>query len=233
MNIYMDLETCPAQNPAVRQEIVDTIEPPGNISKADTIALWHAEKKPGLIEEAWRKTSFDGAHGHICVIGVAIDDEPATAIYFEDWHQNEAAALDSLNSIIDATCAKHPNERPIFIGHNLVEFDLRFLFQRCVVLGVKPSRYIPFSAKPWDDSVYDTMARWGARAGGSLDKITRAIGLSGKGDIDGSMVWDYVRDGRIAEVAEYCKHDVELTRALYKRMTFAPVPTTEECDIPL
>lgn len=220
MLITIDLETCPAQNPAVREEIAATIEPPGNISKQETIDAWHKDKKPAVVEEAWRKTSFDGAHGHICVVGLAFDDEPAQAIYSDTWHADEAQVLQDLFDRLNTRIEQHPNVRPRFVGHNLVEFDLRFLFQRCVVLGVRPSSYIPFAAKPWDDSVYDTMVRWGARAGGSLNKITKALGLGGKGDIDGSMVWDYVRDGRIAEVADYCKSDVDLTRALYKRMTF-------------
>lgn len=221
MLITIDLETCPAQNPAVREEIAATISHPANISKAETIAAWHAEKKPAAVEEAWRKTSFDGAHGHICVVGLAFDDEPAQAIYSDSWHADEAQVLQDLFARLNARIEQHPNVRPRFVGHNLVEFDLRFLFQRCVVLGVRPSPHIPFAAKPWDDSVYDTMVRWGARAGGSLDKIAKALGLAGKGNIDGSKVWDYVRDGRIAEVADYCKNDIDLTRALYRRMTFA------------
>jgi hypothetical protein len=221
MLITLDLETCPSQNPAVREEIAATIKPPSTYTKADTIAAWMKANADSAAEEAWRKTSFDGALGHICVVGLAFDDEPPISLYSENWHQDEAAILAELFGTLNKRIAEHPNVRPMFIGHNLVEFDLRFLFQRCVVLGVKPSRYVPFSAKPWDDSVYDTMVKWGARAGGSLNKITKALGLGGKGDIDGSKVWDYVRDGRIAEVAEYCKHDVELTRQLYKRMTFA------------
>lgn len=221
MNIYFDIETCPSQNASVRADIAASIEPPGNISKAETIAAWHAEKKPAAVEEAWRKTSFDGALGHICVIGVAFDDEPSRSIYSSAWHKDEAVILAEFFTMLDERLAEQPNMRPIFIGHNVIEFDLKFLYQRSVVLNMKPSRHIPFSARPWDDGVYDTMLRWGAIRGGSLDKITKAIGLDGKGDLDGSMVWDYVKAGRIDEVAEYCKHDVDLTRSLYRRMTFA------------
>jgi hypothetical protein len=234
MLITLDIETCPAQNPAVREEIAATIEPPGNISKAETIAAWHAEKKPIAVEEAWRKTSFDGGLGHICVIGLAIDDFLPVAFYRDDWHASEAAVLREFFGSIDKACAKHPNERPVFIGHNLIEFDLRFIYQRAVVLGVKPSPHIPFNARPWgDSSVFDTMTAWaGARNRVSLDKLAKALGAGGKGDMDGSMVWDAVNEGRIAEVAEYCRDDVAMTRAIYKRMTFAPAPLTETCDIP-
>jgi hypothetical protein len=221
MLITLDIETCPSQSPEVRAEFLANIKPPVTYKKPESIAEWMKENAEAEAEAAWRKTSFDGALGHICVIGVAFNDEAPISFYSDEWHANEAEHLWEFFSVLDSRISAHPNVRPTFVGHNLIEFDLRFMFQRCVVLGVKPSRFIPFNCKPWDDHVFDTMQRWGARAGGSLDKITRAIGLEGKGDIDGSMVWDYVRDGRIAEVAEYCKHDVALTRDLYKRMTFA------------
>lgn len=225
--IYLDIETCPAQDPSIRDDIAATIEPPGNISKAETIAAWHAEKKPAIIEEAWRKTSFDGAVGHICVIGLAFDDEPPTSLYREDWHGQEAKVLAQCFELIDERVSRHPNVRPVFIGHNIVDFDFRFIFQRAVMLGVRPSRFIPFSAKPWDDSVFDTMVRWaGTKDRVKLDKLAKAMGLQLKGseigeDIDGSKVWDFVRDGRIEDVAKYCAGDIERTRGIYRRMTFA------------
>jgi predicted PolB exonuclease-like 3'-5' exonuclease len=231
--IFIDIETCPAQNPAVRDEITKTIEPPGNISKAETIAAWHAEKKPALIEEEWRKTSFDGSCGHICVIGMAIDDYLPVAFYHEDWQANEATILRSFFETVDKACATNPNIQPVFVGHNLINFDLRFIFQRAVVLGVKPSHQIKFDARHVGDrAVFDTMTAWagfGNRV--KLDTLSKALGVGSKGDLDGSKVWDYVSAGRIAEVAEYCRNDVEMTRAIYRRMTFT-TPVEEACDVP-
>lgn len=232
MNKFViDIETCPTQDPAVKAYIAANLQPPGNISKAETIALWHIEKKPAAAEEAWRKTSFDGGLGHICVIGVAIDDAEPVAIYKRDWHASEAEVLAEFFRMIDAQCAKHPNVRPVFIGHNLIEFDLRFIYQLAVVLGVQPSPHIPFNARPYGDLyVFDTMTLWaGARNTVSLDKLARVLGVGGKGEMDGSMVWDAVNEGRIDEVAAYCKADIAMTRAAYKRMTFAaPVIKVEE-----
>ncbi|PUA19616.1 ribonuclease H-like domain-containing protein [Glaciimonas sp. PCH181] len=233
MNFVIDIETCPSQDPSVKAAIAATIAPPGNISKAETIDLWNKEKKPGAVEDAWRRTSFDGSRGHICVIGVAVDDaDPVALCAGAHWYENEAYVLTQLFEFIDAECAKHPNVRPTFIGHNVIDFDLRFIFQRAVILGVTPSRHIPFAARPWDDAVYDTMTRWsGTKDRIKLDHLAKALGLSGKGDIDGSMVWDYVNSGRIDEVAQYCCDDVSMTRDVHRRMTFLPAPVIIfECD---
>ena len=54
----------------------------------------------------------------------------------------------------------------------------------------------------------------------SLNKLCQVLNIEQKGDIDGSKVWQAVRDGRIDEVAEYCAKDVERVRAIYKRMNF-------------
>jgi hypothetical protein len=222
MLITLDIETCPSQSPELRAEFLANVKAPAQYKKPESIADWIAENAETEADAAIRKTSFDGAYGHVCVIGLSFDDGDPIAVYETDWLAKEADVLRTAFAMIDVHCGKHPNVRPVFVGHNLVEFDLRFLFQRAVVLGVKPSRHIPFTAKPWDDSVFDTMTRWaGIKDRVKLDKLAKVCGLGGKGDIDGSMVWDYVRDGRIAEIAEYCRHDVALARAIYKRMTFA------------
>ena len=85
---------------------------------------------------------------------------------------------------------------------------------------------IPFKAKPWDDSVFDTMTAWaGVGNRVSLAKLCKVFDLDAKGteigdEIDGSKVWDFVREGRIEDVAKYCGGDVVRTRAIHKRLTF-------------
>lgn len=74
MHLYLDIKTIPSQRPGLREEIAATIQPPGNISKAETIAAWEAEKKPGLVDEAYAKTAFDGATGHLLSLAFAIED---------------------------------------------------------------------------------------------------------------------------------------------------------------
>jgi predicted PolB exonuclease-like 3'-5' exonuclease len=81
---------------------------------------------------------------------------------------------------------------------------------------------IPFNAKSWSESIADTMtmfAGFGNRI--SLVKLCRVLGIdSPKDGIDGSKVYDYLLDGKVNEVAEYCKRDIEATREAYRRLSF-------------
>lgn len=224
MYIYLDIETIPSQRPDARYLIARTIKAPGQYKKADSIAKWEIEEKPAAIEEAYLKTSFDGGLGQIVCASVALNDEAPRAIYRSDWHSDiaETVVLKSLFDWIHDATSVPSSRRPTFVGHNILDFDLRFIFQRAVVLGIKPPSVIPFNAKPWSEEIFDTMTAWGGRDRVSMDKLCHALSLDGKGDeIDGSKVWEFVQAGRIAEVAAYCSDDVRRTRFLHKRMTFA------------
>ena len=45
----------------------------------------------------------------------------------------------------------------------------------------------------------------------------------GEEEMDGSRVWDFVQAGRLDDVAEYCRGDVERVRLLHRRLTFEAV----------
>jgi hypothetical protein len=239
MNIYLDIETIPGQKPAAREALAAdaeqekaNVKAPSNYKDeakiADFITARHAEIDAAL-DEKWRKTALDGTFGQIVVAAVAIDDAPVVSFHAEGYQAADAEA-DVLNRLFAALRdAYSPSSmtRPTFIGHNIVGFDLRFIFQRAVLLGLNPPSIIPFSARPWDDTVFDTMVAWaGVGNRVSLDKLCNAFGLPKKGseiedEIDGSKVWDFVQAGRIADVATYCRADVERVRAIHRRMTFA------------
>jgi hypothetical protein len=74
MHLYLDIETIPGQRPGLRDEIAAKILPPGSYKKPETIAAWEADEKTALVEEAFRKTSFDGSIGHVISIAFAVDD---------------------------------------------------------------------------------------------------------------------------------------------------------------
>ncbi len=213
---YFDVETIPCQLPGIREEFDAEIEAPGQYKKPDSIAEWLKENRAAEGEKAWLKTSFDGALGHAIVIGYAVGDE-APHTYQREFHDEKTLLEDFFCAVTDA------GPGVTFIGHNVIGFDLPFLWKRAMILGVKPPAFFPRNPKPWSESVVDTMLLWDSqqRAGGSMDRICRLMGIPGKGDVDGSMVWPMYQAGKLTEMAAYCKGDVERTRAMHKRMIFA------------
>lgn len=232
--IFIDIETTPnADGRALELFKADAekekaeVKAPGNYKDPEKIAEYIAAKHAEIdadLHERVLKTSFDGALGNIAVVGVAIDDQAPLAFYEDSTepHKHEADVLAAFFDYVKKAYDPSRNTRPVFVGHNLSAFDLRFLFQRAVVLGIKPPAILPFNVKPWDDTIFDTMTAWagfGNRI--KLDKLAQALGLPGKQGIDGSMVWPMIAAGRIKEVADYCANtDVFQTREIYKRLTF-------------
>ncbi len=246
LNVYLDIETIPAQNPKVLEEIKDeaerakaSIKPPSNYKDEAKIAEYVLTKQAEIDAETevkWRKTSFDGASGQIVAISLAFDDEAPVNIYSENWASDEASLIKELYDLLRSAHNPVSERKPLFIGHNIVAFDLRFLLHRSMILGVRPPLFIPFFARAWDTTVYDTMVQWaGVGNRVSLDKLCRVFNVPTKGteigdEIDGSLVWDYVRDGRIRDVALYCGGDVERVRMIHRRMTFAPRDGSKEAE---
>lgn len=232
MNIYFDIETIPAQDPVAIELIKADIEKqklsvkaPGNYKdqeKIDAYIKAEVEKLDAEFDATYRKTSFDGGLGEICCISWAIDDNASQSIYGD----TESEMLREFYAELQENYNASSQQRPKFIGHNIVNFDLRFLFQRSVMNNVKPPMMIPFSAKPWDESIFDTMTAWAGHGNRvSLDKLCKIFNIPLKGseigeEIDGSKVWDFYQAGRIADIARYCEGDVDRTRQAYKRMTF-------------
>ena len=238
MNIYIDIETIPAQNPAIRQQLeADAmaekalIKAPANYKDEAKIAEYIAAKSAEIdadIETRWRKTALDGAYGQIVACAMACDDgriESASDI-------NEREMLDWINNMVAGMTQGDPlpvlqgYQLPVFIGHNITGFDLKFIFQRMVIHQIKPHKNIPFFAKPWDNCIFDTMVKWaGVGNRVSLNKLCKVLGGDVKGseigeEIDGSKVWDFVKAGRLDDVETYCAGDVSRVRTIHKLMTF-------------
>lgn len=234
--LYFDIETIPVQDSMLAEELYSSmagelqeamasVKAPSNYKDESKIAEYIEKQRGELLsahaaklEDAFLKTSFDGGMGQICVIGWSVDDGPEHAYRAEDLSRASERKV-----IEDFFCAV-VNAGPglCYVGHNVISFDLRFIWQRCIVLGIKPPMFFPRDPKPWGSDVQDTMLLWNKdqRAGGSMDRICKILGIPGKGGISGAHVWPMVKEGRIAEVADYCCGDVRRTREMFKRMTF-------------
>lgn len=210
-NCYLDIETIPAQSPEAFKKALDAVKAPATYKKQESIDTWLAENREQAAKDAIAKTSFDPAQGHICTIAWAIDDGEVVAAH-ANTVEEEIDVLRAFFASIQ-TFQKHT-----FIGHYIGGFDLRFILCRAVVLGVKIPREIPRDPKPWDSSVFDTMTAWaGARGTVSMDNLAAALGIDGKDGFDGSMVADAWANGDHQRISDYCKSDVEITRAIHRK----------------
>jgi hypothetical protein len=224
INIYVDIETIPNQSPEYRAKVRETIKPPGNIKKPESILAWLEENADAAVDEAVAKTSFDPAAGYICCIGWAIGDDapqslsavtPAGSVNDSDSEAYILAAFFSaLANQLPPNCGVVR-----FVGHYISGFDLRFLINRAIVLGVLIPKFIPRDIKPWSQEIFDTMVAWaGAKGSISQARLAEALGIDGnKSDFDGSQVADAWARGEYDKISEYCRGDVETVRAIHRR----------------
>jgi hypothetical protein len=228
MNTYIDIESIPEQPEfESKRAIAETISHPAAMKKAETIREWneglgkYAGEKEAAIDKAYRSTSFNGAKGQICSISFAVADREI--ISFTD-RDGEKALLSSFVEALmkELDIAGHGQRPPFFIGHYLSGFDLKFLFHRLVINGIQTAFDLHFNGRH-DQHYYDTMIAWaGYKDRISQDNLCKALGIEGKPDgIDGSKVWDFYKEGRIDEIEEYNRDDVDKVRQIHKRLTFS------------
>jgi len=241
---FLDLETIPDMRPGAREKYIDqcanNFKAPSTLTKEKAavdlgltdkdeikftskdamIARWEttfaATKAIEVADAEWRKGSFDGGYGRLAVIGYAFNDEPEKHIICDD----ESSGISQFLMDVHYAMEKGHNAGIEYIGHNIIGFDLPFIWKRAVINGL-PHAGIPKDAKHGMGRVFDTMTAWaGYKDRISLDNLAGILGLpSSKNEMDGSMVCDYWLEGRTEEIATYCKKDVELTRQIYERIS--------------
>jgi len=220
--LYLDIETIPSQRSEIKQEIAKTIEPPGNMKKADTIAKWEIESKPELIEKKYHDTGLDGNFGEIISIAYTTNNNELIDGTYRKLDEPEVALINWFNQQLEKIA-----HDIILVGHNIINFDLRFIFQRSLINRIKPNVIISTNVNNRynDNFVQDIMLMWGgySREGWtSLAKMCKAFNIeSSKTDeIDGSKVWDFIQAGEYRKVLDYNKRDVDRVRQLHKLMVF-------------
>ncbi|MBI3282761.1 ribonuclease H-like domain-containing protein [Candidatus Curtissbacteria bacterium] len=213
MNLYFDIETIPADE-SLKDTIVE-LERKREKKREATEAAGNGprDRREKSGEMIYRATSLSGDFGRIFCIGYAIGDDPVDVV-----SGDELAILKKWWDIADRA--------DLFVGHNIMDFDLPFIYKRSIIYKIKPAaRHLNMSfARYRSDPIYDTMKewdKWALRASISLDKLAKVLGLpTSKVGMDGSKVYDAYLKGKYDEIYEYCKRDVELTREVFKRMNF-------------
>lgn len=227
IELGFDIETIPDQTPNALDKYLEMVKPPGQYKKPESIQKWMKENGESAAVENWEKSALHGIAGEICSISWAFDDQPANG-FVGNPNVSEREVITTFFDAITTECrigeGKYPTIR--WIGHNILDFDLRFLFHRCVVLGIEPPVKLPMDARQGSDKVYDTMKGWAGWKGFvKQDALIEALGIEVEAPdtiaaMDGSMVWDMYKAGRYETILEYNKLDVIKLRAIYRRMTW-------------
>lgn len=198
---------------------IETIPAPGSeLNKLKELYESKKKKYEGFgqkfskkFQQFYEETNFTGSFGQILCLAYAINDEPVEILTGKEDN-------------ILREFWKLAKDTDVFIGHNVMDFDLRFLYQRSVVHQVRPSKELSF-ARYRSFPIYDTLREWQHWGSGggldSLDALAKALDLpTSKKGIDGSQVYNFYQAGRLEEIYTYCKADVDLNRKIYKRMVF-------------
>lgn len=138
-----------------------------------------------------------------------------------DPNGNEQEETEALQGFLSLMSDFEP-DCDLIVGHNIISFDLPFIFQRCLVNNISVRPFIDLSEFNVR-GVYDTMRAWwlgDRRSRVALDDLAWALGFesSKTADVEGSRVFDLYQGGKLGAIREYNLNDVRLTRKVYERM---------------
>jgi 3'-5' exonuclease len=220
--VVVDIETIPCVD-ALRP----FIPPPRPSAQAPLWRRWF-KRKATYAEESYLQTALNWTLGRIICIGLLVEGNNHTAEEhafiapiqpgdsLEDSLQKEAEALRQFWGFV---CADD-----YFIGHNILGFDLPFLWNRSLICGVCPSRPLHLQRES-SKFTFDTMQIWAhwastpsSRQFVKLNTLAQVMGLQAKTG-SGSHVYDWWREQQFEKIRSYCLSDVRLEYNLYRRMT--------------
>ena len=229
--IFIDIETLPTDE--VNREFVERKLAKSFFKRGLNFSESEFRERA---EIAFGETALQGTLGKLLCIGLAVDtdgkaEKPCVCgqdAETRELHLDEAKTLTQFWNHLDRI--NFDVNRDKIVGHNILGFDLPFLYHRSMICGVKPTRNL-LNGKPWDiaEYIYDTMDRW------QMGKFYEKVGLEElalafeldcpkNGAVNGSNLCEAFLDGRHEEIREYCLKDVLCVRELFYKMTFQTKP---------
>lgn len=183
-------------------------------------------------ERVYQLGSLNATSGRVLCIAVHVGPVPGFEIegvtskqsehaFGIDADGNEQEEAEALKGFLELMGDFQP-ECDVVVGHNIISFDLPFIFQRCVANNISVKPFIDLSEFRVQ-GVYDTMRAWwlgDRRSRVGLDDMAWALGFesSKTADVEGSRVFDLYQAGKLAAIREYNLNDVRLTRKVYERL---------------
>jgi hypothetical protein len=226
--LVIDIETAPATNPEVIEAIRESITVPGNYKKPESIAEWYRTQGVEVMQERVAGTALKGMQGELIAVGYNRVD------FVHDGNGGQEIVAEQR-----AIHVREPNESPkdflrkilwldvanlsapqVTAGHNLVQFDLPFLWQQCVRHNIPWVPWLPVLPSAFSPDVLDTMTGLvGHRNTISLKDAAAACGIPYDPDAGASSAvptaW---QDGNLDFVRRHLENDITVTTALAARI---------------
>ena len=242
LRVFLDIETIPPderEKPDVKPSVARKIfrnrdarssQAKQKFSASDPNDNENAENENGkelCSDEIFRALALHAEYGRILCIGVLLEKdgkEWRKGVFGYD-NQTERFHLDekkTLRGFWKLLAEEFSVRRDLIIGHNILDFDMRFIQKRSVIHKVEPSVNISFK-RYYINEIFDTMWVWsGWQHRITLDDLTETLGLKSPKEegISGNDVYDLFLEGRHSEIAEYCMRDVQAVREVYHRLEF-------------
>ena len=178
--------------------------------------------------------------GRIVVLAMVNPESGKGRVWYEKTDGRlEEASSDGLFTFIGDT-------EPVFLGefwkaiarfHRFVTFNGRcfdgpFLMLRSAILGIPTVKNLVgyrYAVRPHLD-LLDVVSFFGASRKWNLDFTCKAFGVESPKEqgMDGYSVGPYYRAGRLREIAQYCRRDVEATARLYLKIEKTLLPAMKD-----
>jgi 3'-5' exonuclease len=224
-HLFLHITTIPCQRPGFMADLRANVTAPAKLSNADSIKKWLEENGDAAAQEAFLKTAYDGTLGEIIAIAWAFDGEEVRCVN-RSLYTSESVLLEQFftglqEDVLTSGPALDRHTAQI-VGHNILGFDLRFLFQRAVILSVQPPFDLGHDNRYNNSRIYDVMMAWaGFNKFLSLPDLARAIGFDSSPALSAVEVWHFVKGNNVDAIADLCIQNVSLVRQVFHAMTFS------------
>ena len=231
--IFLDIETLPPVE-SFREKLAREIYAelgPGELGPDES-------ESDVEVERRFRDLALRGEWGRLLCIGLVVEEDGIVkhcGVLGRDretrqFHMDEARTLKSFWKLVAGFREGHD----LFIGHNLLDFDLPFLYKRSCIHGIRPSVNLSFR-RYYSYPVFDTMWEWTKwRHRISLHELTQALGIPSpkESGVDGLGIYELYQQGRHEEIAEYCMRDVKCAREVFYRLQYETAPPLTSYESP-
>jgi len=224
-HLFLHITTIPCQRPGLLSDLRAKVTAPAKLSNADSIKKWLEDNREAAAQEALVKTAYDGSLGEIIAIAWAFDGD-AIRCMRRSPDTSEAVLIEQFYAGLqeDVLNSNSPSERYAarIVGHNILGFDLRFLFQRSVILSLQPPFDLGHDNRYNNARVYDVMMAWaGFNKFLSLPDLADAIGFSAPMSLGAAEVWASVKANEVDAIADLCVQELDVVRQVFHAMTFS------------